>query len=86
MSETNVAVDRRVGAPTPAKGLTFRKGRVEANVHEVRGGRVYYGVYRDGEDWPAGLFQCSLSHWDWLAEKAISEGATVFNFVRANSN
>ena len=48
------AVDRCVRAPAPRKGLTFRKGKREANVHEVKDGIRYYGVYLDGDDWPAG--------------------------------
>ena len=32
------AVDRCVRAPAPRKGLTFRKGKREANVHEVKDG------------------------------------------------
>lgn len=79
------AVDRCVRAPAPRKGLTFRKGKREANVHKVKNGIVYYGVYLDGDDWPAGLYQATLDEWDWLATQAVEHGAEVFTMVRSNA-
>ena len=76
-------VDRCVRAP--AKGLTYRKGKREANVHDVKDGIVYYGVYLDGDDWPAGLYQATLDEWDRLATQAVEHGAEVFSMVRSNA-
>ena len=80
------AVDRCVRAPAPTKGLTFRKGKREANVHDVKNGIVFYGVYLDGDDWPAGLYQATLDEWDRLATQAVEHGAEVFTMVRSNSD
>ena len=79
------AVDRCVRAPAPTKGLTFRKGKREANVHDVKDGIVFYGVYLDGDDWPAGLYQATLDEWDRLATQAVEHGAEVFTMVRSNA-
>ena len=87
--ETGIAangrVDRNVRAPAPTKGLTFRKGKREANVHDVKDGIVFYGVYLDGDDWPAGLYQATLDEWNRLAEQAVEHGAGVFTMVRPNA-
>lgn len=77
-------LDRCVRAPAPTKGLTFRKGKREANVHDVRDGIVFYGVYLDGDDWPAGLYQATLDEWNKLATQAVEHGAEVFTMVRSN--
>lgn len=79
------AVDRCVRAPAPTKGLTFRKGKREANVHEVKDGIVFYGVYLDGDDWPAGLYQATLDEWNLLATQAVEHGAEVFMMARSNA-
>ena len=42
-----------VRAPAPRKGLTFRKGKREANVHEVKGWHQVLRRVSDGDDWPA---------------------------------
>lgn len=83
MSEAN-SVERGGIPPGPTKGLTFRHKKREANVHDVIDGVVYYGVYLDGDDWPAGLYQCSIEHWDDMARKAIDAGAQIFTFLRDN--
>lgn len=77
-------VERRVSVPPPTKGLTFRNGKREANVHNVKDGIVFYGVYLDGDDWPAGLYQATLDQWDQLATQAVEHGAEFFTMVRAN--
>lgn len=69
--------------PAPTKGLTFRKGGRESTVHDVKDGIVYYGVYLDGDDWPAGLYQCTLDEWSRLATQAVDRGAAVFTMVRS---
>jgi len=78
------AVDRCVRALAPTKGLTFRKGKREANVHDVKDGIVFYGVYLDGDDWPAGLYQTTLDEWNRLVTQAVDNGAEVFTRVRSN--
>ncbi len=47
-SFSKAGLERSVSAPAPKKGLTFRKGKREANVHAVKDGIVFYGVYLDG--------------------------------------
>ena len=79
------AVDRCVRAPAPTKGLTYRKSRREANVHDVKDGIVFYGVYLDGDDWPAGLYQATLDEWNMMATQAVEHGAEVFTMVRSNA-
>ena len=74
-----------LGAPAPRKGLTFPQGQAQANVHEVKDGIRYYGVYLDGDDWPAGLYQATLDEWDRLATQAVEHGAEVFTIVRSNA-
>ena len=45
------AVDRCVRAPAPTKGLTFRKGKREANVHDVRDGiQRHWGISKAKEE------------------------------------
>ena len=89
MEEAMIAagpLEASVRALTPTKGLTFRKGKREANVHEVNDGIVFYGVYLDGDDWPAGLYQATLDEWNRLATQAVENGAEVFTMVRPNVN
>ncbi len=62
----------------PTKGLTFRKGKREANVHDVKDGIVSYGVYLDGDYWPVGLYQATLDEWNRLATQAVEDGSVVF--------
>ncbi len=76
------ADDLKSVLPAPTKGLTFRKGKREANVHQVRDGTVFYGIYIDGDDLPAGLYQSSIDEWWHLAAQAIEHGAVVFTLVR----
>ena len=73
-----------IGPVAPKKGLTFRKGKRESNVHDVKDGIVFYGVYLDGDDLPAGLYQATLDEWNKLATQAVEHGAEVFTMVRAN--
>ena len=72
-------------AMTPVKGLTYRKGKREANVHDVRDGIVYFGVYLDGEALPSGAYQATIEEWNRMAEQAVLHGAEVFTMVRANA-
>lgn len=69
--------------PAPTAGLTFRKGTREANVHAVNDGIVYYGVYLDGDEWPAGLYRATIDEWGVLANQAVEHGAEVFMMKRA---
>lgn len=92
-SQPNGAASRAEGANStvgleriaPKKGLTFRKGKRESNVHDVKDGIVFYGVYLDGDDLPAGLYQATLDEWNKLATQAVEHGAEVFTMVRANA-
>lgn len=72
MSEEATACDL-----VPRKGLTLRYGQREANVHDVKNGIVYYGVYLDGDDRPAGLYRVKLIEWHKMARAALSAGVTV---------
>ncbi len=76
--------ENSVRALAPTKGLTFRKGKREANVHDVKDGIVFYGVYLDGDDWPAGLYRATLDEWNRLVTQAVDNGAEVFTRVRSN--
>lgn len=65
-------------APTPPlPGFTIRKDAREANVHEVLDGVVYYGIYRDGVEWPAALHQATIEEWHRLVNHALEHGAEV---------
>lgn len=64
------------------KGLTFRKGNTEANVHDVHDGVVYWARYLDGAELPTGLYRNTVSEFEAMAEVAIAEGAEVFMLVR----
>ncbi len=66
----------------PVKGLTLRKGNLEANVHCVKDGMVFYGVYKDGDDWPYGLYKETIDKWNLMANIAVEQGAEVFMMVR----
>lgn len=77
MSEEATACDL-----VPRKGLTLRHGQRESNVHDVKNGVVYYGVYLDGDDWPAGLYRVKLIEWYKMARAALTAGASVFTLVR----
>lgn len=91
-SQPNGAASRAEGANStvgleriaPKKGLTFRKGKREANVHDVKDGIVFYGVYLDGDDWPSGLYQATIDEWNRLATQAVEHGAEAFTMVRSN--
>jgi len=67
------------------KGLTFRKGEQEVNVHSCKDGIVYYGHYRDGDDWPTDLHQAPIDVFSNLAENAVEHGATAFSLLPANA-
>jgi hypothetical protein len=69
----------------PVRGLTYRKGTREANVHEVIDGTVYYGMYEDGSDSPVATYRTSLKEWKRLAQKAMKHGASVFMHLGANA-
>jgi hypothetical protein len=67
--------------PHPYKGLTFRKGQREINVHSVDSDTVYYGKYEDGQDWPAYLFRMSVEDFVLSSGRAILDGATVYSRI-----
>ena len=66
----------------PYQGLTVRKGELEANVHFVREGEVYYGVYRDGAC--VGLYRKALDNFAASVELAVSEGGELFSLIRCD--
>lgn len=63
-------------------GLTFRKGCIEVNVHDVHKGVVYWGRYFGDEKLPSGMFRNSVAEFEKMTEKAIADGAEVFTMVR----
>lgn len=74
---TTILTPPRAEPEAPPTGFTVRKGPREANVHEVLDGIVYYGIYLDGIEWPAGLHQATLDEWDRLVRHALEHGAEV---------
>ena len=77
-----MTTNEQASVPAPTRGLTFRKGRREANVHAVKDGIVFYAIYLDGEALPAGAYQATLDEWERLATQALEHGAEVFTRVR----
>ncbi|MDY0186191.1 MAG: hypothetical protein RBR43_09980 [Desulfuromonadaceae bacterium] len=69
----------------PVRGLTYRKGTREANIHAVLDGTVYYGMYEDGSDVPVATYRANLREWKRLAKKAMKHGASVFMYLGANA-
>lgn len=63
----------------PYQGLTVRKGDLEANVHFVRDGEVYYGVYRDG--CCVGLYRKESDNFAKSMRAAVADGASVYSLV-----
>lgn len=82
---TETVADETVLIPNPYKGLTARLGRREVNVHEVRDGIVYYGLYDDdAEDAP---YHCvaayQLPQEDFINRlgRSILDGAVTFSLL-----
>jgi hypothetical protein len=70
--------------PHPYQGLTVRLGDREANVHEVKDGTVYYGMYRDDPGfYPAcvGLYRKSAEEFINSLGRAILDGAMVYSLL-----
>jgi hypothetical protein len=72
-----------VEIPEPYAGLSFRLGRREVNVHEVKDGIVYFGMYcDDAEDSPyrcTNLYQLPVDEWIDSAGRALLDGAVAFS-------
>lgn len=71
--------------PSPYTGLTLVKDDKEINVHEVRDGKVYYGLYRtyliEEDAMPIAMYQLPEEEWITRAGKAILDGAICFSIV-----
>lgn len=70
----------------PYKGLTARSGKREINVHEVKDGIVYYGLYdEDADDCPfycLGLYQLPVEAFiDRLGGHMARGDAAVFTLL-----
>jgi hypothetical protein len=84
---TDIA-DQVVLIPQPYQGLTARLGRREANVHEVKDGIVYYGMYDDdADDCP---YRCVALHRKPVEDfvnslgRAILDGAVTFSLINTD--
>jgi hypothetical protein len=81
------ADDDTVTIPSPYQGLTVRKGDREVNVHSVKDGEVYYGLYVDdpeGIDGMAciGLFRKPLEEFiDQVGGHMARGDAAVFSMI-----
>ncbi len=75
-----------LAALRPMRGLTFRRGDMEANVHDVHNGSVYWGVYAIGARNPTLLIRASEEDWESIAIRALTEGAEAFCLVDANAS
>lgn len=63
----------------PYQCLTVRLGDLEANVHDVKGGEVYYGVYRDGAC--VALYRKAVAAFMEGVDLAIAQGGAVFSLL-----
>jgi hypothetical protein len=74
----------------PYPGLTARLGKLEANVHDVRDGIVYFGVYDDdADDCPCNcvaLYRVSVEAFMNKLGKAIEDGAVLFSSLLPQSS
>ena len=80
------ADDDMVPIPHPYAGLTARQGKREVNVHEVREGVVYYGLYdEDADDRPCyciGLYRMPVEDFiDRLGGHLARGDAAVFTLL-----
>lgn len=67
--------------PHPYVGLTARLGTVEINVHDVKGGLVYYGRYEDGERGTWNLYRKPVDEFTDSLGRSILDGAAVFSLL-----
>lgn len=67
----------------PSRGLTFILGDRAANVHEVTGGQVYWGIYTEGQDMPDALCRYSVDGWTAMVAAALARGAVPMTRLRA---
>lgn len=75
-----------VPVPHPYRGLTARQGNREVNVHYVRDGQVYYGLYDfDVDDAPyfcVGLYRCPVEEFiDRIGGHMARGDAAVFSLL-----
>lgn len=81
----NAAKDETVTIPHPYRGLTARLDRREVNVHEVRDGIVYYGMYDDdADDCPyrcVACYQKTVEDFINSLGRAILDGAVTFSLI-----
>lgn len=63
----------------PYQCLTVKLGDKLANVHFVKDGEVYYGVYRD--DALVTLYRKSIQAFKDSVELALEQGGTVFSLI-----
>lgn len=80
------ADNEMVPIPHPYRGLTARNGNREVNVHEVKDGVVYYGLYDfDRDDAPyycIGLYQKPVEEFiDQLGGHLARGDAEVFTLI-----
>ena len=64
----------------PYKCLTVQRGDLLANVHFVKDGEVYYGVYRGGD--VVALYRKSIAAFMEGIDLALAEGGAVFSLLK----
>ena len=70
------------GSPyRPYRCLTVRLGELQANVHFVRRGEVYYGVFRGEDETLVGLYRKTIKDWHEAVALAIEQGGTIFSLL-----
>lgn len=80
------ADDDTVTIPHPYRGLTARQGEREVNVHYVKDGTVYYGLYDFADDEAPyhciGLHRCPVEEFiDRLGGHMARGDAAVFSLI-----
>jgi len=63
----------------PYQCLTVKLGNLEANVHDVKNGEVYYGVYREGA--LIALYRKAVAAFMESVDLALAQGGTVFSLL-----
>lgn len=66
----------------PTRGLTLSKSTREVNVHDVFGGEVFFGLYRNGEELPARLSRTTVQDFTRQMNEALAEGAVAYTNLR----
>jgi hypothetical protein len=66
---------------TPYTGLTFRLGDREVNVHDVANNTVYFGQYRDDDEWPISLYRLPVPAFESMVSEALEQGAIAYSTV-----